>query len=62
MKSLIPFFTLLLLSLSLDLSAQPTPPGGGGQPAPLGGLAILAAAGAAVGAKKVYDKKQEDQS
>lgn len=62
MKSLIPFFTLLLLSFSLNLSAQPAPPGGGGQPAPLGGLAILAAAGAAIGAKKAYDKNQENQS
>lgn len=45
--------------LSLSLSAQPAPPGGGNQPAPLGGIALLAAAGAALGAKKVYDQKKE---
>lgn len=50
---------LSLFLVSLSLSAQPAPPGGGSQPAPLGGIALLAAAGAALGVKKAYDKKKE---
>lgn len=49
---------VLAMLVSLDLAAQPAPPSSD-NPAPLPGLIILAAAGAAVGAKKVYDQKKE---
>ncbi len=50
---------IAFLALSFSAMAQPAPPGNG-QPAPLGGIVLLAAAGAAYGAKKAYDKKQND--
>ncbi len=46
-------FTLGLLAMGLSLYAQPMPP----TPTPIGGIALLAAAGVALGAKKLYDKK-----
>ncbi|MCC5944350.1 MAG: hypothetical protein JJT94_05400 [Bernardetiaceae bacterium] len=64
------FFIAIIVSLTFAV-AQPgdTPPGGGPFPAaptavPIdGGLAILAAAGAAYGAKKIrdYRKNQQEQ-
>ncbi len=48
----------LLMLISIDLAAQPTPPDSN-NPAPIPGLALLAAAGAAVGVKKVYDQKKQ---
>ena len=60
------FKSLLLfafLSTASTLWGQaPPPPPGSNNPAPLGGIALLAAAGAAYGAKKVHDRKREDQS
>lgn len=47
---------IAFLALSFSAMAQPDPPG---NPAPLPGLVWLAVAGAAYGAKKVYDKKKE---
>lgn len=60
MKSFPAFLSLLFVMACLSLSAQPAPPGNG-QPAPLGGIALLAAAGAALGAKKAYDRHQDKQ-
>ena len=45
---------ILVLSCSL-IFAQPNPPA---DPAPLPGIAWLIAAGAAFGAKKIYDQKK----
>lgn len=49
---------ILFLAFSLDLSAQPVPPDSNNN-APIPGLVWLAVAGAAVGAKKVYSKKDQ---
>lgn len=48
--------TLAISLITLALYAQPNPPP---DPTPLPGIAWLLAAGAAFGAKKVYDKKRE---
>lgn len=51
------FLTLAFFTLSVcALSAQPDNPIA---PTPLPGVALLVAAGAAYGAKKMYDKKEE---
>tara|TARA_Y100001934_G_scaffold240836_1_gene295430 strand:- start:240 stop:419 length:180 start_codon:yes stop_codon:yes gene_type:complete len=42
------------------LNAQPADPNPGGTPTPIPGLAILAAAGALVGAKAVQAKSKEN--
>jgi len=45
-----------------SLNAQPGGPGGGGDPdnpVPITGIEYLIAAGAAFGAKKIYDKKKK---
>lgn len=57
-KSFSAFFILLMVMACTGLSAQPAPPGNN-EPAPLGGIALLAAAGAALGAKKAYDRRQD---
>lgn len=44
--------------LGLQMSAQPAPPSSDNT-APIPGLAILAAAGAALGIKKVHDSKKD---
>lgn len=49
---------ILFLAFSLNMNAQPVPPDSGNA-APIPGLVWLAIAGAAVGAKKVYRKKDE---
>ncbi len=49
---------LLILAFimgGMGLYAQPDNPG---NPTPIGGIALLAAAGVALGAKKLYDKKK----
>ena len=38
------------------LAQAPPPPPGSDNPAPLGGIALLVAAGAAYGSKKAYDR------
>ncbi|QNR24038.1 MULTISPECIES: hypothetical protein [Croceimicrobium] len=48
----------LFLMLGLQMSAQPAPPSSDNT-APIPGLAILAAAGAALGIKKVHDSKKD---
>lgn len=67
MKKIFSIFILsILLSISINLSAQPPNPGGGqGDPpgVPIdGGLSLLLAAGVAYGGKKMYDinKEKED--
>lgn len=59
MKKIRIFLSLTMIGGALSLSAQPTPPDSN-NPAPLPGLVLLAAAGAALGAKKVYDKKRSE--
>ena len=49
-------FILAVSLITMALYAQPEPPD---DPTPLPGIAWLLAAGAAFGAKKVYDKKRE---
>tara|TARA_R110002050_G_scaffold194708_2_gene329511 strand:- start:28717 stop:28899 length:183 start_codon:yes stop_codon:yes gene_type:complete len=49
-------FIVALMVTGFSAFAQPKPPSSN-NPAPLPGLILLAAAGAAFGAKKVYDKK-----
>lgn len=54
--------TSLLLTGIFTLNAQPGDPGGGGDPdnpVPITGIEYLIAAGAAFGAKKIYDKKKK---
>lgn len=51
---------IFALVLALDASAQPAPPNSN-NPAPIPGLAILAAAGAALGVKKVYDQRKNGE-
>lgn len=54
-------FCLLFIGI-FALNAQPTDPGGGGDPdnpVPITGIEYLIAAGAAFGAKKIYDKKKK---
>ncbi len=46
--------TLITLMFGLAVYAQPDNPN---PPTPIGGIALLAAAGVALGAKKLYDKK-----
>jgi hypothetical protein len=58
MKTLRISVLVLFLLTGLSLCAQPAPPGSN-NPAPLGGIALLAAAGAALGAKKLYDQKKD---
>lgn len=56
MKINIVSFVIVFFFLSLKLSAQPAPPPSRNQPAPLGGVVLLAAAGVALGiAKKSKD-------
>lgn len=62
MKHLRTLTLLALLSFHGALWAQTPPPPGSSNPAPIGGIALLAAAGAAYGAKKVHDRRREDQS
>jgi hypothetical protein len=51
------YFLTLAFTLSVcALSAQPDNPN---NPTPLPGIALLVAAGAAYGAKKMYDQKEE---
>lgn len=53
--------SLLLIGIS-TMSAQPGDPGGGtdpDNPVPITGIEYLIAAGAAFGAKKIYDKKKK---
>ncbi|WP_421754440.1 hypothetical protein [Croceimicrobium sp.] len=45
---------------AMVLNAQPADPTPGGTPTPIPGLAILAAAGALVGAKAVHSKSKEN--
>jgi hypothetical protein len=49
------FFTLAVSLITMSLYGQPEPPP---DPTPLPGIAWLIAAGAAFGAKKVYDKQK----
>lgn len=52
------FTTLCLLTLVVVAYAQPGPPS---NPVPLdGGISLLIAAGAAFGAKKIYDIRKKD--
>lgn len=57
--------TLIFIFLIIGyftLNAQPGDPGGGGDPdnpVPITGIEYLIAAGAAFGAKKIYDKKKK---
>jgi hypothetical protein len=54
--------TSFLSILAISLYAQPGDPGGGGDPdnpVPITGIEYLIAAGAAFGAKKIYDKKKK---
>jgi hypothetical protein len=60
MKNIKTLLTLSFICCAFFLSAQPAPPNGNGQPAPLPGLVLLAAAGAAVGAKALHNKKKEE--
>jgi hypothetical protein len=46
-----------LLFIGSELWAQPAPPS---DPTPLPGLALLAAAGCALGVKKVYDSSKKE--
>lgn len=74
MKTFKAIMSIALVSFGLALSAQPAAPApadhqrgpagsGDGDPAPIGGIALLAAAGAALGGKKAYDKyKDAEQS
>lgn len=55
---LIKIAVILLVLGSFKLNAQPNPPGSG-NPAPLPGLAFLAVAGAAFGAKKYHEANKE---
>ena len=50
------FLTLAFILSFCALSAQPDNPN---NPTPLPGIALLVAAGAAYGAKKMYDRKEE---
>lgn len=54
-------FALFLLTSGL-VSAQAPPPPGSENPTPLGGVALLAAAGAAYGGKKAYDRQRRSDS
>jgi hypothetical protein len=59
LKTLYLLISLCLLS-SLSMLAQPGPGGGGDDtPTPLGGVVLLVAAGAALGAKQLYKKEKE---
>ena len=60
MKNIKTLLTLSFICSALYLSAQPELPNGGNAPAPLPGLVLLAAAGAAVGAKALHNKKKEE--
>ncbi len=60
MKNIKTLLTLCFICSALFLSAQPKPPGNGLQPTPIPGLVLLAAAGAAVGAKALHNKKKEE--
>jgi hypothetical protein len=50
------FLTLAFILSVCAISAQPSNPN---NPTPLPGIALLVAAGAAYGAKKMYDQKEE---
>lgn len=60
MKKIRIFLSLTMIGGALSLSAQPSPPDSD-NPAPLGGIALLAAAGAALGGKKAYDKYRDQE-
>ena len=52
-----------LVSFGLAALAQPAQGNPGGSPTPIdGGLGILLAAGAALGAKKAYDARQKKEA
>lgn len=57
---------VLLIALMLSpvlLLAQPDNPGGGGAPVPIdGGISLLVAAGAAIGAKKARDVAKQKRA
>lgn len=54
-------FTIMGLLLFFNVYAQPGPPGNPNDPnpVPITGIEYLIAAGAAFGAKKVYDKRKK---
>lgn len=54
-KKNLTLLAVLLLSGASSLMAQPAPPV---DPTPLPGIALLMAAGAALGGKKLYDSKK----
>jgi hypothetical protein len=58
-RSSLKYFVIVFLASVSTLLAQPAPPGSN-NPAPIGGVALLALAGAAYGAKKIYDQKNSD--
>ena len=53
------FLVLCFASAGVLQSQTPPPPPGSNNPAPLGGIALLAAAGAAYGGKKAYDRHRK---
>lgn len=59
MKKLSATLILFLFFALPVVTAQPPPPPGSNNPAPLGFVELLLGAGAAYGAKKVYDKKKK---
>lgn len=65
MKLVTKCLLLAIMFTPVLLVAQPDNPGGGGAPVPIdGGISILIAAGAAIGAKKardVHKKRQEEK-
>lgn len=46
---------------ALALEAQPNQGNPGGAPTPIGGVALLVAAGAALGGKKLYDANKKEE-
>ena len=60
MKKLV--LTIVVFCAGIALYAQPQDGNPGGAPAPLGGISLLIAAGAAYGGKKAYDvyKKRDE--
>jgi len=54
MKKLV-YTIAIALGVSFAADAQPSQGNPGGAPTPIGGVALLVAAGAALGGKKAYD-------